>query len=223
MYIPDSFRESRLAVLHDLIQTQPLGLLLTHGANGLQASPLPFLVYAAEGTYGVLRAHMALANSHWKELAGLRECLVLFQGGNGYVTPSWYPSKGETHKTVPTWNYVTVQVRGTPSVVEDAAWLRRQLNDLTTAQEQSRPQPWSVDDAPADYIIAQMKAIIGIEIPIRHIEGKWKLSQNKGDADRTGVVNGMRSETDPHQNIDVADLIEQGQGSGNQMLDQERR
>lgn len=208
MYIPASFRETRVASLHELIRAHPLGLLVTHGGSGLQASPVPFLLYADEGEYGVLRAHVARANPHWQELVGLAECLVVFQGASGYVTPSWYPGKAEIHKVVPTWNYATVQARGRPAVVDDAVWLRRQLDDLTAVHERPRPQPWSVNDAPADYIATQMKAIIGIEIPIGRIEGKWKMSQNKDAADNAGVVRGMRSATDPHQNPQVADLIE---------------
>jgi transcriptional regulator len=208
MYIPSSFRERSIEQLHDLIVKHPLGLLITHGDNGLEASPIPFLLYADEGKYGKLRAHLAKANPHWKSLAEHTECLVVFQGPDGYVTPSWYPSKAKTHKVVPTWNYATVQVRGHAAVIEDAAWLRRQLDDLTACQEMLRPQPWSVSDAPTDYITTQMNAIIGIEISINRIDGKWKMSQNKEDADREGVIAGMRSDTDPHQNIRVAEVIE---------------
>ena len=209
MYIPASFNESRLEKLHELIVSYPLGLLVTHGSNGLDASPIPFLLYPDEGEHGVLRAHLAKANPHWKSLAGQAECLIVFQGPEGYVTPSWYPSKTETHKAVPTWNYATVHVWGSPQVIEDAAWLRRQVDDLTAFHERPRPQPWSVSDAPAEYITNQMKAIIGIEIPISRIEGKWKMSQNKDKADREGVINGMRSNADPHRNTQVAGLVDQ--------------
>lgn len=208
MYIPASFKESQPERLHDLIAKYPLGLLVTHGDNGLEASPVPFLLYAGEGEYGVLRAHLAKANPHWKSLARQAECLIVFQGPEGYVTPSWYPSKAETHKAVPTWNYATVQVWGTPHMTEDAAWLRRQLDDLTSFHERPRPQPWSVNDAPPDYVANQMQAIVGIEIPISRIDGKWKMSQNKDDADREGVISGMRSDTDPHRNIQVADCVD---------------
>mgnify|MGYP001468933556 CR=1 FL=1 len=209
MYIPASFNESRLEKLHELIVSAPLGLLVTHGSNGLEASPIPFLLYPDEGENGVLRAHLAKANPHWKSLIGQAECLIVFQGPEGYVTPSWYPSKAETRKVVPTWNYATVHVWGSPQVIDDVAWLRRQVDDLTSFQERPRPQPWSISDAPADYIANQMKAIIGIEIPISRIEGKWKMSQNKDKADREGVINGMRSDADPHRNTLVADLVSQ--------------
>lgn len=216
MYIPASFNESRLEKLHELIVNCPLGLLVTHGSNGLEASPIPFLLYPDEGEHGVLRAHLAKANPHWKSLAEQTECLIVFQGPEGYVTPSWYPSKAETHKAVPTWNYATVHVWGSPQVIEDAVWLRRLVNDLTSFHERSRPQPWSVNDAPAEYITNQMMAIIGIEIPISRIEGKWKMSQNRDMADREGVINGMRSDADSQRNTQVADLVEQSRRPSDQ-------
>jgi transcriptional regulator len=210
MYIPSSFKEIRLEVLHDLIAAQPLGMLITGGPRGLLASPLPFLLYRKEGECGILRAHLARANAHWKELAEEGECLVVFQGEQGYVTPSWYPSKAATGQAVPTWNYATVHVWGKAKVIEDAAWLRRQLDDITRFHEQGRVPAWTISDAPSAYIDTQMKAVIGIEIPVMRIEGKWKMSQNKDEADRMGVINGMRSEGDPHQNVPLADLVTLG-------------
>lgn len=207
MYIPSSFREERHEQLHALIESHPLGLLITHDASGLQATPVPFMLYPNEGEFGVLRAHLARANPFWNELAGGRECLVMFQGQDGYVTPSWYPSKAETQRAVPTWNYIAVQVRGKPTVFEEPAWLRRHLDDLTRQHEGLRPEPWSITDAPDDYIVSQLKAIVGIEIPICRIEGKWKMSQNKTVADRQGVVNGMRDKNDPHSHPNLAELL----------------
>jgi len=210
MYIPSSFCETDLEVIHDLMRSHPLGLLVTHGASGLMASPIPFLIYSKDGENGTLRAHMARANPHWKYLSDSVDCLVVFQGAEGYVTPSWYRSKSNTHKVVPTWNYATVHAWGKPLIVEDTGWLKRQLCDLTKSQEELRSLPWDVSDAPSDYIATQMKSIIGIEIPIDRIEGKWKMSQNKDESDRTGVVNGMRSESDAHKNFQVAELVERG-------------
>ena len=129
-------------------------------------------------------------------------------GPQGYVTPSWYPTKRETQKVVPTWNYVCVQAWGRPRIVEDAAWLRRQIDDLTRAMESARPEPWAVSDAPEDYLTAQMKAIVGIEIPIARIEGKWKLSQNRPAADRAGVLAGLSDPEDPDKNEAMAQLME---------------
>lgn len=213
MYLPPAFREARTDVLHALIRRHPLGLLTSAGAGGLLATPLPFLVHAGEGGHGTLRAHIARANPHWRELQDAAECLVVFMGPQGYVTPSWYPSKRETQKVVPTWNYVTVHAWGRPRLVEDAAWLRRQIDELTRAQESHRPEPWAVGDAPDDYLVAQMQAIVGIEIPIARIEGKWKLSQNRPEADRAGVAEGLGSPDDPNGNAAMAELMaERGRG-----------
>lgn len=194
MYQPPHFREDRLEVQHGLMRAHPLGLLITSGPGGLQANPIPFLVYADASTHGTLRAHLARGNPQWRELAAVEQCLVVFQGPQEYVSPSWYPTKRETGKVVPTWNYVTVHAWGRPQVIDDAAWLRRQLDDLTLLKEGVRPAPWTVDDAPAQYVMAQMKGIIGVELPIARIEGKWKVSQNRPEPDRAGVVAGLRQE-----------------------------
>lgn len=207
MYIPAAFLETRLEVMHGLIRSHPLAWLITGGAGGLAATPIPFLIDPGAGANGTLRGHMARANAQWHELEGGAECLVVFQGEHGYVTPNWYPSKQETHKVVPTWNYITVQAWGKPAVIEDPVWLRRLLEDLTGAEEGQRPQPWLPSDAPEDYLAAMMQAIVGLEIPIARIEGKWKLSQNREDADRRGVIEGMGAPDDPHHNQPLADLV----------------
>ncbi len=156
------------------------------------ANSVPFTAYPEEGA-GVLRAHVARANFQWQELSATAECLVVFQGPQAYVSPTLYPTKAETHKVVPTWNYATVHVWGRPQAIEDAVWLRRQIDDLTAAREGRRPNPWKVADVPADFIAAQLKAIVGIEIAITRIEAKWKMSQNRSEADRQGVVEGLRA------------------------------
>lgn len=193
MYRPVHFREDRIEVQHALVRAHPLGLLVTAGPGGLQANQVPFLIDASASTHGTLRAHLARANPQWRELAAAEQCLVVFQGPQVYITPSWYPSKHETGKAVPTWNYVTVQAWGRPRVIEDAAWLRRHVEELTDTNEAGRAVPWKVDDAPADYLTAQLRAIVGIEIPIDRIEGKWKVSQNRSESDRAGVVAGLRA------------------------------
>ncbi len=203
MYIPASFREEDAEALRALICAHPLGTLVTHGNGGLQASPLPFLLEA-----NTLRAHMARANPHWKTLAANTECLVIITGPDAYVTPDWYPSKAVTHKVVPTWNYAAAHVRGRLRVVDEPGWLAQQIADLTAAHEAVRPAPWRPADAPADFIAAQMQAVIGLEIAITQIEGKWKMSQNREAADREGVVRGMRDAADPHRNLAVADQVE---------------
>ncbi len=193
MYRPASFREDRLEVLHGLVRSHPLATLVTAGSDGLRANLVPFLLVEG-GERGILRAHVARAND---QLPALREgapTLVVFRGPQCYVTPNWYPTKAETHKVVPTWNYAVVQAAGTPRVIDDPAWVRAQIEALTRSQEESRPDPWRVTDAPEAYIAQQQKVIIGIEIPIDRIEGKWKMSQNRSEADRRGVEDGLRRE-----------------------------
>ena len=194
MYQPPLFREDRLEVQHALIRAHPLGLLVTAGPAGLLANPLPFLVDPQGSERGTLRVHMARANPQWRELQGVAECLVVFQGPQDYVTPSWYATKRETGKVVPTWNYATVHAWGRPQVIEDAGWLRQQIEDLTRSREHRRAPPWAVGDAPEDFVAAQIKAIVGVEIPIARIEGKWKVSQNRPAADRAGVIAGFREQ-----------------------------
>lgn len=157
------------------------------------ANHIPCLLYP-EGPHGVLRLHMARANAQWKELAAGAQCLVVFHGAQAYITPSWYATKAETHKVVPTWNFVAVHVWGTPVIHDDPAWVRAQIGALTDAQEKARVQPWRVEDAPEDFIAAQMRAIVGVEIAITRIEGKWKVSQNRTPADRQGVATGLADE-----------------------------
>jgi transcriptional regulator len=194
MYRPSYFREDRPEVLHALIRTHPFAQLITTGEQGLAANPLPMLVDPEASTNGTLRGHLARAND---QVAALREggqALVIFQGPQAYVSPSWYPSKAEHGKVVPTWNYVAVHAWGVPKVIDDAAWLRRLIEDLTVSQEQHRPKPWAVGDAPGEFIDTMVRAIVGIEIPIDRIEGKWKLSQNRSEPDRRGVIEGLRGE-----------------------------
>jgi transcriptional regulator len=191
MYRPPAFREDRLEVLHALIEAHRLGTLVTNGPAGLLANLVPFTLDRSRGELGTLRAHLAKANEQHVALAAGGEALVIFQGNEGYITPSWYPSKREHGKVVPTWNYAVVQARGAPVVIEDAAWLRTQIGELTDAQEAPRAHPWAVTDAPPAYIDSQLKGIFGIEIPLARIEGKWKMSQNRPDADRAGVAAGL--------------------------------
>ncbi|CAA2159760.1 Protease synthase and sporulation protein PAI 2 [Methylobacterium brachiatum] len=208
MYQPPHFRDETRAAQHGLIRAYPLGLLITGGAAGLIADPVPFLLDES-GPNGTLRAHLARANPHWQALAEAEECLVVFQGPQGYVTPGWYASKREHGRVVPTWNYATVHAWGRPRVIEDADWLHRQVADLTTLRETPRAAPWAVDDAPAPFVAAQLRAIIGIEIPITRIEGKWKMSQNRPEADRAGVVAGMRAEGETA----LAEIVAERSGS----------
>lgn len=192
MYQPPHFREDRLDVQHALIRTHALGLLITAGPGGLQANNIPFLIDATASAQGTLRAHLARANPQMDELAAVSECLVVFQGPQHYISPSLYPTKQETHKVVPTWNYITVHAWGAPRVIDDADWLRAQVDALTQSQEQRRAAPWQVSDAPETFIASQIKGIVGIEIPITRIEGKWKVSQNRPAVDQAGVAAALR-------------------------------
>jgi transcriptional regulator len=192
MYQPPHFREDRLEVQHDLIRAHPLGLVVTAGPGGLMANAIPFLVDRAASEKGTLRGHFARANPQLRELAAVEECLVVFQGPQAYISPSWYATKRETGKVVPTWNYVTVHAWGRPTIFDDLGWLRRQIDDLTRSREEARAAPWHVSDAPEDFIASQAKGIVGVEIAIGRIEGKWKVSQNRPQDDRVGIVTGLR-------------------------------
>jgi transcriptional regulator len=194
MYLPPHFREDRLDVQHALMRERPLGTLVTAGPAGLTANHVPFLLYADEGPFGTLRGHLARANPQLGELAQVAECLAIFHGAEDYISPGWYATKRETGKVVPTWNFVTVHAWGAPRVLDDAAWLRRQVEDLTNVHEARQPAPWRVDDAPADYLATMLTGIVGVEIPIARIEGKWKMSQNRSEADRAGIRDGLRAQ-----------------------------
>ncbi|TRC94830.1 FMN-binding negative transcriptional regulator [Mesorhizobium sp. WSM4303] len=196
MYQPPHFIETRQDVLHGLIRAHPLGLLISNGQDGPIANAIPFLLDAETGPNGRLRAHLAKANPQWRLLANnpASPVLVVFQGADAYVTPSWYETKRETGKVVPTWNYAIVQVRGTVRVIDDAEWIAQQISDLTLSQEGARKTPWAVTDAPPTFIQSQIKGIIGLEIEIAEISGKWKVSQNRPVADRVGVAEGLEKE-----------------------------
>lgn len=193
MHCPKVFREERLDVIHGLMRAHPLATLITAGGGGLVANLIPFSLHDG-GHFGILRAHFAGGNRQLEALREGAEVLVLFQGPDCYVTPSWYPSKGEHGKVVPTWNFAMVQARGVAQVIDEADWLLQQVEQLTNDQELRRAHSWKVSDAPADFIAAQLKGIVGIEIRILSIEGKWKISQNRQSADYQGVVEGLRAE-----------------------------
>lgn len=190
MYCPPVFTEDRPAVLYQAIRTSSLGLLVTCGPNGPCANSLPFeLVETGDGA--VLRAHLAAANPQVAGLEGTGEALVVFQGPQAYISPSWYPSKAREPRVVPTWNYVMVQARGRPVLVRDAGWLRAQVGRLTDIHEAGTPRPWRVSDAPESFIDAQLRLIVGVEIAIASLTGKWKASQNRSRPDQDGVIEGL--------------------------------
>ena len=191
MYQPAHHREDRIEVQHGLIRRHPLGLLISVGSDSLVANPIPFVLDAAAGSNGTLQCHVARANEQWTALRSAADCLVVFQGADHYITPSWYATKRETGKVVPTWNYVTVHAWGRAAIRDDAVWVRRQIEALTRAHETPRSAPWAVTDAPEPFVATMMRGIVGIEIPISRIEGKWKVSQNRPEADRAGVYAGL--------------------------------
>ncbi|MGY3859053.1 FMN-binding negative transcriptional regulator [Aeromonas intestinalis] len=192
MYLPTHFAVTEPEALHALMQAHPLGALITHGELGLDANHLPFEFDAGEGEHGVLRAHVARNNPLWREVTDGQEVLVIFRAAEGYVSPNWYPSKQEHHKQVPTWNYAVVHAHGRIRVRDDARFVRRLLASLTRCHEATEPSPWKMADAPRDYLETMVQAVVGIEIEITGLVGKFKLSQNKGVADRLGAVEALR-------------------------------
>lgn len=192
MYLPKHFAETRAEVLHAVISAHPLASLVTVQDGLPCADEIPFML-AGNDAPATLRAHVARANPLWQRAANT-PVLVVFRGPQAYITPSWYAAKAEHGKVVPTWNYVVVQARGTLRVIDDADWLRAQTEALTRSREDHRPAPWQVSDAPADYLAQMLRAIVGIEVTIASLTGKWKVSQNRNEADRVGVAIGLRQE-----------------------------
>lgn len=204
MYLPIFHREDRLEIHQSLIDQHPLGLLISNAEEGLVANALPFFLHRSRGKRGSLLAHMACANGQWQCLDG-QPVLVCFQGPQAYVSPSSYATKRETGKVVPTWNYVMVQVRGTAQIHTDPAWLQQQVELLTDFHEGRRPHPWAVSDAPAPYTDSLIRAIVGVEIEIASSEGKWKISQNRSNADRQGVAADLMNGYEQMANLVRAD------------------
>ncbi len=202
MYTPKTFRETNPEVLHGLMRAYPFATMVVHAASGFVANHLPFEVAGD----ALLHGHVARGN----ELAQMdgAEVLVIFQGPDGYISPNWYPSKHETGREVPTWNYAVVHVHGRLQVIDDAVWMRRFLETLTDRHEAMQPKPWHVSDAPADHVEKSLKAIVGIAITIERIEGKFKLSQNHPARNQAGVVDGLR-QRDGDGDAELAQLMAQ--------------
>ncbi|GAA6131499.1 FMN-binding negative transcriptional regulator [Halopseudomonas sabulinigri] len=195
MYLPDHFSETRPEKLHALIQANPLGALVTHSANGLDANHIPFELLAEQGVEGSLQGHIARANPLLQQLTEGMPVLVIFQGAQGYVSPNWYPSKHETHQQVPTWNYQVVHAHGRLRLRDDERFVRGLVARLTRSHEvrSEQPRPWKMTDSSADYISRMLAAIVGIEIEIEQLVGKFKLSQNKAPADIAGAAAGLEA------------------------------
>lgn len=208
MYVPAHFNKQRVEVLHQLIRERPLGTLVTLNAGGLNADHIPFEVDSVPAPFGMLRCHVARANPIWRDFSPSVEALVIFQGPQAYVSPSFYPSKQVTGEVVPTYNYVIVHGYGAIKVIHDREWLRGLVTRLTNRFETERAAPWQVTDAPAAFIDKQLAAIVGIEILLTQLIGKWKVSQNRPDMDRKGVVEGLNEREDPDSS-DIARWAEE--------------
>jgi transcriptional regulator len=194
MYQPPHFREDRREVLLDLIARHPLATLVVATSDGFEVNHIPCLMDGGRGSHGVLRMHVARANPLVELARSGSNAVAVFQGADSYITPAWYETKRETGKVVPTWNYAVVHAHGPLRLLDDTEWLARQIADLTDTHEGPRDHPWAVTDAPADYMRGQMKGIVGIELDVTRLEGKWKVSQNRPVADRQGVVAGLAGE-----------------------------
>ena len=210
MYLPNHFKEDRLDRLHEAIRRSRLAMLVSLGQKGLIATHLPMLLDPAPAPYGRLLGHMARGNPHWREVDQTVEALAIFPGPEAYISPAWYPTKVETGKVVPTWNYVAIHAYGRPAFFEDPVRLKELVSRLTEHHESRRQAPWAVDDAPQDYIAGQLKAIVGFEMPIARLEGKWKLSQNRRPEDQAGAIRGLNEEGGPAELAVAALMSEKG-------------
>lgn len=206
MYIPRANQEDRIPVLHKLMEDQPFASLITMGSPGLFASHIP-MVLEQNGAMGRLKGHLSRANPQWRDYTPTVEALAIFSGPQHYITPSWYLEKQETGKVVPTWNYVVVHAYGYLRVIEDGEWLMAHLENLTKTHEAGFAVPWKVGDAPADYIASLAKGIVGLEMAIERLEGKWKVSQNRSEPDREGVARGL-AELNTKESLAMKALVE---------------
>jgi len=206
MYVPSHFAETRVEVLHQLIREHPFATLVTLGSHGLTANHLPLELDPDPAPFGTLLGHVARANPLWRDFAAEQGALAVFQGPQSYISPAWYATKRESGKVVPTWNYVVVHASGDLRVIDDPAWLRRFVERLTNRHEAGRPTPWHVSDAPGDFVAQLVRAIVGIEIPIARLTGKWKLSQNRPLGDRVGAAQGLNAMGRP-DGVALAELM----------------
>ena len=197
MYLPRHFEETRTGVLHALIVARPLATLVTLSPRGLEANSVPLRLRHDGSAFGALVGHVAHSNPFWRDFDASVHALAVFHGPQAYVSPSWYPSKALDGKQVPTWNYATVHAHGALSAFDDPARLRAILHTLSEQHEAHRADPWRIDDASPDYIDRLLRAIVGIELAVERWEGIWKVSQNRTDTDRAGVVQGLLAEGTP--------------------------
>ena len=208
MYLPKDFKEERVPVMHEAIRQARLGTLITLGPDGMEASHIPMLVDPEPAPFGTLRGHIARANPQWRRATSGAQALAIFLGPDAYITPAWYETKRQSGKVVPTWNYVAVHAYGPLEFYEDADRLLALVTRLTETHEAGRDRPWAVSDAPGDYVAGMLRAIVGVELPIARLEGKWKMSQNRPAADRVGTIAGLTAEGGEKE-VAVAEIVAQ--------------
>jgi transcriptional regulator len=206
MYTPPAFREDDLPTIHAEMKRIQLATLVTLTGSGLIATHLPLMLDSSAGEYGTLYGHVARGNSQWSESRAEVEALAIFIASDAYISPSWFLSKQETGKVVPTWMYTAIHAYGIVRFIDDTEWLRGVVNRLTDKHEADLPSPWKVADAPADYVDAQLARIIGVELPISRLEGKWKFDQRTAPTDRAGVIAGLEATGDPG-NLEAAAVL----------------
>lgn len=206
MYIPTYHEEKDVGIMHSLIESHPLATWVTTADDGLTVNHIPFFLDSTRGELGTLVAHVARANPVWKALSTTANSVLVFQGAESYITPSWYPSKHAHGKVAPTWNYAVVHAYGLPCVIDDRDWILKQISQLTDIHEAEQEHPWKVSDAPRDFTDKLLQAVVGIEIPIAQLVGKWKVSQNRPDPDKAGVVAGLLTRNDQNSR-EMASLV----------------
>lgn len=206
MYLSPQHRLNDREAVFALLESRPLGAWVCQGAGGLIANHIPFVLDRSRGPFGTLIGHVSRANTVWRELGPATPSLVMFQGAQAYITPAWYPSRTQDGKVVPTWNYLVAHAHGVARAIEDRGWLLDMLNRLSGVHEAGQPMPWRVGEAPAAYIDAMLRAIVGIEMPIDRLEGKLKASQDEALQDRVGTVRGLQQSSDP-ESAAMADLV----------------
>jgi transcriptional regulator len=206
MYVPVHFKEDRIPVLHEAIRKYGFGTLVTSSEQELEASHLPLLLDSEPAPLGTVLGHLARANPQWRQIKSGFQALAIFLGPNTYITPSWYPTKQQDGKVVPTWNYLAIHAYGTISFFDDPAELRAHVSKMTETHEAPRSAPWAVSDAPASYVDQMLRAIIGFKLVITKLEGKWKMSQNRPGQDVEGVLKGLERE-DGEGHWPVAEIV----------------
>ena len=206
-YNPDKHRVAESPELYDFVRAHPLATLVSTGPKGISVSHLPMLIEdSRDGTPAMLRGHVARANNHWQDIGEGIEALAIFHGPQAYVTPQWYPSKLKHGKAVPTWNYAVVHVHGRIRTISDPVWLHQHVSELSAQHEKAFAHQWLVTDAPEDFIAKMLQAIVGLEMTVTKIEGKWKLNQNRDEHDRTGVMVGLSARDDANSQA-VSELM----------------